>query len=373
MMKKVIKKIYLMSVYGLFRMLPVKKRRVIFSSYYGRQYSGDPKALYESLINSGRVYDIIWVLNHNVSTKIKLKSKIVSRYSIRHLYYLATSEYRIDNCQESHWLKPSIQTKYIQTWHGTPIKKIAQDVPGNHMQELKFDWLLDSKSWTYLLSPSDFVANNLKQAFGIKSKNIISIGSPRNDILLEKNEIKKNEIKEKIGVLYNKKIILYAPTFRNNVNDMKSFNVLSEVANNLPEDYIILIRAHSNVKCTFTHINTENFIDVTSYNDVQEILLISDVLVTDYSSIFFDFAILERPMIFFSFDLIEYQEQSRGFYVDYSSFVPGCIVTDKEGLVDSIINYTGDEIDYKEFNYYYNNNNICSKDVLNKIGLLDDF
>ncbi|WP_170960929.1 CDP-glycerol glycerophosphotransferase family protein, partial [Vibrio sp. F12] len=186
-LKKIIKNIYLSVVYRVFKLFPICKGRVIFSSYYGRQYSGDPKALYQTLIENNYPKSIVWVINSDISEEISKHSTVVSRYSIFHLYYLATSEFRIDNCQESSLLNPRDEMTYIQTWHGTPIKKIAQDVPGNHMSDLKSDWLADAKSWDFLLCPSEQVATLLCNAFQIDSNKAMILGNPRNDILLKQD------------------------------------------------------------------------------------------------------------------------------------------------------------------------------------------
>ncbi|MBY7701401.1 CDP-glycerol glycerophosphotransferase family protein [Vibrio harveyi] len=369
-LKLFIKHLYLKSVYGLFKLLKLEKGSFIFSSFYGEQYSGDPKAIYETLRDYNYGKRIVWVLNSN---EIIDDCVIVKRYSLRHFYYLATSEFRVDNCQESYLLKPKPESIYLQTWHGTPLKKIAQDIEDNRFSRIKKDWFKDANSWSYLLSSSDNIASKLSNAFSISRDRVLEIGYPRNDLFFSCSNEKMQEIKNELGLPKRKKVILYAPTFRDG-NSKFDLNLDLDVLNKkLGNDYIFLIRMHSNIKRSSMLSYEKNIIDVSNYHDVQNLMLISDVLVTDYSSLFFDYAILKRKMIFYAYDLEEYESVCRGFYYNYKEFVPGDLVYNQNELIDSIFDESFDLQRVIDFNREFNpNSDNVSESVLRKLGVIDD-
>ncbi|SMY17024.1 CDP-glycerol glycerophosphotransferase family protein [Photobacterium aquimaris] len=365
--------IYLGLIFKFFKMLGVKENYIFFSSFYGRQYSGDPKALHQELKRRKLDYQCIWLLNDkslNVYDDI-----IVRRYSLKHLYYLARAKYRIDNCQESYLLKPHKDTVYIQTWHGTPLKKIAQDIDDNSFDEIKKDWLLDSQSWNYLTSPNRNVSNIFYKSFGLDEKtDILEFGNPRNDIFFsEDKEQKITKIKDSLGIAKNKKVILYAPTFRDGFESKASLNFsLEDMSNALGDNYVFLIRTHSNVVNKIPNIeNNTTFKDVSRYSDAQELLLISDILISDYSSIFIDYSLLSRKIIFYAYDYEFYKSKCRDLYFDFETFVPGPIVQNSADLIKEILSGSFDKEKVKRFSDDYNTNTAtASYDVLKHVGII---
>lgn len=376
--KKILGWLYLGQFYKLLKILPINKRKIIFSSFVGRQVSGNPKALYEKIIKLKKQYKCVWVYNDE-SYQFTKNTKVVKRFSFGHLYHLATAKYRIDDCVDSHYFKPRRGSIYLQTWHGTPLKKIANDKITNKdlsKNKKKKNTLLDTCYWDFLISPSDEVSNILSKAFNIDKKIIIKTGYPRNEILLDYTKQDKKEVLKNLKIKTNKKIILYAPTFRDDEKD--SFNLklnYNKLFERLSQDYIILIRMHSNVEEVENNFFDGEFtFNVSSYDDVQELYIISDLLITDYSSVFFDYALLERPMLFYAYDMDKYAKELRGFYFDYEELVPGDIVRDEDELINRIIdlkdnmNECQQKIKYfnKRFNKYHKGS---SNKVLKKIGL----
>lgn len=374
-MKKIIKWLYLSQFFNIFKLFGVNTKRIIFSSFYGKQYSGDPKVLYETLhsINNDE-YEYIWVLNSADNTNLLSNTKTVSRYSLKHLYYLATSKYRIDNCQESKYLKPHKNTVYLQTWHGTPLKKIAQDIEDSSFDEVKQDWEKDSSYWTYLLSSSTQVSKLLSKAFLIDEKKIITLGYPRNDMLMNVSEEVKDRIFKKVGISTNKKVILYAPTFRDDAKDFFSIKLtLDNFISSLSDDYILMIRMHTNIKNKSSEIfDKKNIYDVSLYDDIQELYTIADILVRYYSSVFFDYSLLQKPIIFYAYDLEKYKNVLRGFYYDYES-LPGVIVQSEDELytcIKNIQNYNYNKLN--DFNHRFNEfqSSQSTLQILKKVGLI---
>lgn len=353
-MKEIIKFIYFFLIYRIFFIFPVKKNRIIFSSYYGKSYSCNPKMICEYILKNNLDYEIIYVLNNNNNNN-RDKIKFVKRGSLQYLFYFATSKYRISNCQESYYLKPRKKMIYLQTWHGTPLKKIAQDIIGKQFYKIKKEWKIEASYWNYLIVSNEGLNELFKKAFEIEKCKIINCNYPRNEIFKENNRIHK--IKDELanyGLDKDKKIILYAPTFRDGEKIFK-LNLSEKFIEQITKKYNFLFRAHSNIEKSFLD---KKIIDVSKYDDINELYLVTDILITDYSSVFFDFALLEKPMIFYPYDIIKYGSILRGFYYPYNIVVPGPIVLNEENLLLEILNLEKnfDKEKIKKFNKKFNNN-----------------
>ncbi|MGI2215215.1 CDP-glycerol glycerophosphotransferase family protein [Shewanella oncorhynchi] len=361
---------YLKVFYSVFSLFPIREKRIVFSSFYGKQFSGDPKAIYLLIEEMNLGTECIWVLNNRENRNFKT----VNRYSLKHLYYLATCQYRIDNCQEKSILRSRSGCVNVQTWHGTPVKKIAQDIEQVGFSSIKKEWQKDALSWNYFITSSKSTTDLLSNAFNISRDICLEYGNPRNDILHAYSEDHVNNIKKKIGLNKDKKVILYAPTFRDGndtFNIELDFNLLSKMLN---DDYVFLVRMHSNIR-QFKSVDVDGsfVVNVTDYDDVQDLLLISDCLVTDYSSLFFDFALLKRKMIFYAYDIEKYEMDSRGLYYNYRCFVPGNVVLNQHELIDEILSENVNEDIIDDFNNKYNSRSgDATFSVLKEIGLIRD-
>jgi CDP-glycerol glycerophosphotransferase len=371
-------------IYNFFKFLfNVKGNRIIFISYYGKQYSDNPKWLYEYCLSKDLDLEYIWVLNDIEYSKIKKHPnlKVIKSSSIKWLYYMATSKYWVNNCNMASEIIPPKDTIYLQTWHGTPLKKIGLDITvdtSKQMQRYLKDIRSEVKNWSYIISSSLKVSRILKSAFGVTDSQIIECNYPRNDILLGNNLTdKRNEILKKLHLDNNeKKIILYAPTFRTTEDE---FNIEMDkilLKNELENDYIFLFRKHSNIKkINPSLVNDSFYINVSDYDDIQELYVISDILITDYSSVFFDFALLERLMIFYPYDFERYQDELRGFYFNYDETVPGPITRTTEGILNIIRNSEKNIMKYKlkikKFNSTFNSSleGEGSKKIMELLGL----
>lgn len=367
-MKEIVKFIYFFLIYRIFFIFPMKKNRIVFSSYYGKNYSCNPRMICEYMIKENLNYEIIYVLNQNNQNNQNIK--FVKRGSLKYLFYFATSKYRISNCQESYYLKPRKGMIYLQTWHGIPLKKIAQDINGKEFDKIKKEWKIEANYWDYLIVSNEELNQLFKKAFGIEKCKIINCNYPRNEIFKESSRIPKIKRElENYGLNKNKKIILYAPTFRDGEEIFK-LNLSKKFIEEVTENYNFLFRAHSNIKNSILH---EKIIDVSKYDDINELYLIADILITDYSSVFFDFALLEKPMIFYPYDIIKYENILRGFYYPYNATVPGPIVFNEEELLSEILkvekNFDKEKI--KKFNKKFNSNfNVNSiEKILKEIGI----
>lgn len=329
--------------------LPTKKKTIVFESFLGKQYSDNPKALYLYIKKHYPEYKLYWSITRD-RPKIFEENKlsVLPRFGLKWVLVMARAEYWITNSRLPLWLPKPKGTIYVQTWHGTPLKKLALDMdevlmPGTNTKKYKKNFLKEASKWDYLISPNRYSTNIFKSAFNF-NRNIIESGYPRNDIL--KNGLNKENIiniKRKAKLPVNKKILLYAPTWRDNqfhsVGKYK-FNLqldLNKMKQELGDEYIILLRLHYLVSDKLNLLNLEDFVyDFSTYEDINELYLISDMLITDYSSVFFDYAVLKRPIFFYAYDLEDYRDKLRGFYFDFIKDAPGPIIKSTEKLIDAI-------------------------------------
>ena len=331
----------------------VDDKVVFFESFQGRNYSCSPKAIYEEMRDSGNYndYECIWSFRDTrkpgkiFEKLVGLNASDVPKVSIAKYetfsYYkaLAKAKYWVMNSNVRPFLKPSKEQVYIQTWHGTPLKKIGLDVLGSEL-----DYGKEGKKFSYMISPSEYCTEKYISAFGLQGREdiILEMGYPRNDALFTFDQAKVNSILRELDVPRGKKLILYAPTFRDNKHSQVSgyenasgidFDKLQEQLGN---EYIILFRAHYFVAKNMDFAKYKDFIiDVSDYEDVNDLYIISDMLITDYSSVFFDYANLKRPIIFYMYDYEDYKESARDFYLDQNE-LPGPIAKTQDELVKAI-------------------------------------
>lgn len=350
-MRKTIEKFYQLLIRGLFiffGQLP-KKEQFFFESFHGKQYSDNPRAIYEYLTVHYPEMKSLWAVKKGFEAPFMNHSvPFVPRLGLRWVYEMARSKYWVFNTRMPDWMVKTKGTTYVQTWHGTPLKRLGLDIeqvaiPGTNTKAYQDLFMKESKRWDVLLSPNAFSSNAFRSAFGYTGK-ILENGYPRNDLLIKEshNNNKREQIRKKLGIKSGKKVVLYAPTWRDNqyhqVGAYKYEPVLpiEEILAKNP-DIVLLLRLHYLVtdKPEVTKYDGR-VIDCSSYEDIQDLYILSDLLVTDYSSVMFDYAYTRRPMLFYMYDYASYAEQIRGFYFDPQAELPGPIVHTKEELVRAL-------------------------------------
>ena len=245
------------------------------------------------------------------------------------------------------------ETKVLQLWHGTgSIKKFGQDSNKGRIKEL--EKRLNSNI-DYLFVNSDLLTDEYAGAFGVDKAKVYATGLPRTDWLLklindDKLDEKLNTIKDKISRKKNisikgKKIILYAPTFRDDEVDNPKLHInIEKLMKNLPDNIILFLRLHPFVSSAFNEKDLlPNSFNVSDYKDLNELMVVSDGLITDYSSLIFDYCVLNKPMYFFADDIVEFGLNGRGFYLDYNKELPGIIPDSEEDLARIIIKDLSDK------------------------------
>ncbi|MGF1699401.1 CDP-glycerol glycerophosphotransferase family protein [Photobacterium makurazakiensis] len=349
----------------------IENETIVFECFQGRNISDSPYAIYKKIIDDygSENYKFIWVLDKrdNASQERVIKNKNTSFVLYGTKEYdevYAKSKYWVTNCRLPFRIKKKIEQKYIQCWHGTPLKKLGHDISQganaiNSLLGLKYGYHVDSVRYDKFISPSRYATECFYSSFKIQKEIILELGYPRNDYLVNNkhNEKEKNRIRNSLNIGTDKKVVLYAPTWRDNQfsskinshffdNRLEDEKFLSEFG----EEYVFIFRGHY-----FTKTAEDNlfFINVSEYNDVNELYLISDILITDYSSVFFDYALLERPILFFMYDRSQYENENRGFYIDVESQLPGPICETIDELVSVMRNMPEKALN-RGFNELYN-------------------
>lgn len=336
-------------LFYILSLLP-KKKVVIFESFHGKQYSDNPRAIYEYMLENEVDYTMYWSIDKRYKKAIVNKDiKSIYRFSLRWLMLTPRAKYWVTNSRLPMFMRKSRSTTYLQTWHGTPLKKLATDMkmvqmPGTDTVKYKRNFLRESRKWDYLVSPNAYSTKIFKRAFNF-NKEIIESGYPRNDYLINNNNANMiTSIKKKSSIPFNRKVILYAPTWRDNqYYDIGKYKFkiqmdLDKMMSNLGDNYIILLRLHYLVAENLDLSAYKGFVyDCSRHDDIRELYLISDLLITDYSSVFFDYANLKRPMLFYVYDIDDYRDNLRGFYFDLEKEAPGPLVKTTDGLIKEII------------------------------------
>ena len=233
---------------------------------------------------------------------------------------------------------------------------------GMNFEEMANTYDNDVSKYNYMISPSHFTTEVFQTAFQINKERLIETGYPRNDILSNYTKEDIVRIKQQMRLPSDKKIILYAPTWRDNSFNMQGYTFNLEVNFKkwyeiLKEDYIVIFKPHYLIVNDFDLTGLEDFVYyVDPIVDISSLYLISDLLITDYSSVFFDYAILKRPIYFYMYDLEDYRDALRGFYLDIYHDLPGDIIEDEDILLDKIKNSIYDYSKQSLFNQRFNNN-----------------
>lgn len=347
--KKIVIKLYKIET----KILPINKNIIVFESNLGRNYTGNPRCIYEEMVRLGldKKYRC-YIMLDDVSTNVPGNCKKLKRTRTAYFFIMGIAGTLVCDSRQPKYIIKREGVNYIQTWHGTPLKKLALDMESVNMggetdiEKYKKNFYDNTRTWDYLISQNHFSTEVFRRAF-VFDKIMLEIGYPRNDILFQGNNKEYiNELKDKMGLPSDKKIILYAPTWRDNeyyskgaykFSSAMDFDLLKE---RLGDDYICIVKYHYLVKENLDWSKYQGFVyKFDMCDDIAELYLVSDMLITDYSSVMFDYSVLKRPMLFFAYDLEDYKDNLRGFYFDFIEEAPGPITKTTEELSSFILNY----------------------------------
>ena len=312
------KQLILRAFYSVCRCLPVKKKTVLLFSYYGGQYGGSPKYICEYLSKHSD-FKVIWAftdpsVHHGCSA-----DKTVRYGRFGYYYRLATSEILITNYRMTEEFRKRKGQRYLQTWHSSlRMKMIEKDaentLPENYLRMAK----IDSPQIDWLLAGSEISRKIFERAFWYTGV-IATTGTPQCDVLFNTPEGIGEKVRRCLGIGQEKKILLYAPTFRKN-DDLSVYlsgteELLEAVTARFGGEWVLLVRLHPHLLREADSLSFgERVINATAYDDAQELLAVSDVLLSDYSAIVFDFALTHRPCFLYTPDIDRYTSGDRGLY-----------------------------------------------------------
>jgi CDP-glycerol glycerophosphotransferase len=344
----IIKNLYKKAFYVL-GLLPVNKKIVIFESFLGKQFSDNPRAIYEYLQENQYPYKLYWSVDKKYLDNFKDKNlNCIKRFSIKWLFIMPRARFWVTNSRFPLWIPKPKHTTYIQTWHGTPLKRLAADMeevymPGTTAEKYKKNFIKEAKNWDYLISPNAYSTEIFRRAFQF-DKEVLETGYPRNDFICKhNNQDTREKLVNNYGIPLDKKVILYAPTWRDDQFYEKGkyrFDInldLDLMREKLGDNYVILFRLHYLISENLDLTPYEGFAyDFSNHEDIRELYLLADILITDYSSVFFDYSNLRRPMIFYVYDIDQYRDNLRGFYFDFEQEAPGPLVKTTEELIQTV-------------------------------------
>lgn len=372
----------------------VNDKLCVFEAFNGRKYCDSPKAIYLEMLNNKKYsdYKFVWAFTNPDDFKFLEKNKntkVVKYNSEEYMKTYASAKYFFTPSRLPDYIIPKENQVYVQFWHGTPLKRLGFDilVKGKNALNTTKEWSrkyeYDASRYTYMVSPSKFTTEKYISAFNLKKLNkdkcILETGYPRNDALFKFDDKYVEKLKKELKLPKDKKIILYAPTWRDDQYKPGTGYTYSlgldfdNFKEKFGDEYIILFRTHYLVASSIDLSKYEGFIfDVSNYSDINDLYILSDMIITDYSSVFFDYANLKRPMLFYMYDLSDYKNNMRDFYFDLD-LLPGPIVEKEEDLYKEIknINKYWDKYKnkYEKFNEKFNylDDENSSKRVLEEI------
>jgi len=321
---------------------------LIFESFGGRQVSDSPYAIYQLFKQLYPGFRFIWSIDRSQKAFCKENGiPFIVRRTAKWVRTLEKATFWISNARFPAWVKKPSYVTYIQTWHGTPLKKLGLDIenvsmPGTTTTKYHANFVKEANRWDALISPNDYSTQIFRSAFGFNNQ-ILKVGYPHNDELINSSADDIVALKQEMGIPLDKKVVLYAPTYRDNQFAEKgkyTFELpfsLDDFKKQYGDDAVLVLRMHYLISNALDISGYEDFVyDLSNHPSISDLYLVSDMLITDYSSVFFDYAYLKRPILFYPYDYHMYKDELRGFYLDYEKDLPGEIAHNQTQLMTEI-------------------------------------
>lgn len=336
----VVRKYYYTIALMIFRIFKIDNNKVMVISYFGKGYGDNGKYIAESLLKCKPDIKLYWATYDSNKGSLPKQINYCKYGSIAYLFHLATSKVWINNCRFELGIIKRKQQYYIQTWHSSlRLKVIEKDAIDNLNKKYIKSAQNDSKMCDLIISGSQISSDIYKNSFWYDGE-VIETGTPRCDLFF--NEGFKNEYRELICKEYNvdvsKKIVLYAPTFRDYSN-FESLD-LNKLKNMIGENYTLMLRFHPKVNI---NVNEDSdIINVTKYPDIQQLICACDYFITDYSGCCFDAMYANKPVILYVPDLNEYLKRERKLYFDFEQ-LPFLKTSSYEEVGNIIMNFDSEK------------------------------
>ena len=369
-----------------YKLVSVDNQLVIFISFHGRGYSDNPRAIYEQMKKDPRFkdYRFIWFIKNHKEKNIQIPGAEIKEYfSFPYFYYLSKAKYWIINCKMPTYICKKPEQVYLQTWHGTPLKRLAHDIiapedatfyrSGVSFEKMCHSYDVDVERYNYMISPNKFCTEVFQTSFRIDRERLIETGYPRNDFITNATIKEIEQLKKKFHLPLDKKIVLYAPTWRDNsyvaagytFELEANFHKWKEI---LGDEYVVVFKPHYLIinKYEGDHSLDGFLYSINADSEINELYVLSDILITDYSSVFFDYAVLNRPIYFYMYDLEQYKDELRGFYLDIYTELPGKIYEDESKMLLDIKDHIYDYSFLEKFNERFNSEQTgnCAQKVI---------
>ncbi len=333
MVQKIYK--YVMSMVFKFISLFIKtdEKLILFNSL-GRKFNDSPRAIFNYMVNDKRYqdYKFVWALDEPEKYSIP-NSNVVRMDTMKYFITALKAKYWVSCVNIERGLNfKNKKTIYLNTWHGTPLKLIGNAAKGRK----DFDF----SSIDIFCYAGKYEREIYKRDFNVLPNNLLYSGLPRNDELYEVSNQQIIECKRKLNIPQDKKIILYAPTWRDSTDNGKSYSIKPPMdivywQKELEDDYILLLRTHAYTNKVMGIEFNEFIRDFSEYPEINDLLIVADILISDYSATIFDYSILERPIICFGYDHDQYFTE-RGFYIDLEKELPSGVIETQQEVIRKI-------------------------------------
>ncbi len=312
----------------------------VFESFGGTQAGDGPRALFEGLRRRGTDLELVWSVD-DAAVATPPGSRAVVRGSAAWFEAVTSARLLVNNNTFPPFVEPGPGQTYLQTWHGTPLKRIGSDAASRLSTERYVRQLRrEASTWDVLLSSGPFCTEVFRRALDYPGP-VLEVGRPSNDVLLGPGAVgRRSAVRERLGLAPEATAVLYAPTWRDNLRPGGSWQKVRLLDHRAllaaRPDVTVLYRGHPNTGRRREVRHPARVLDVTAYPDVADLYLAADVLVTDYSAALFDFALTDRPIVLLAPDLVAYRDRVRGLYLDLEAIAPGPVVTDTRGVVEAL-------------------------------------
>lgn len=330
--------------YEQLRAGPVRENMIVFDSMGGKHYSCNPRAIFEEMRRREPNLEFVW-LSADGQFPSPEGARVVLKNSREHYEAAACARVVVANLTLPWYRKRDGQT-YIQTWHGTPLKTLGFDSTtlAEHRSRAFEKITVDVMQWDVLISPNPYTTQIMRRAYRFEGE-VLESGYPRNDLLKSSDAAQRAAaVRASLGIAPDRRVVLYAPTWRDDLiiggRPSRVYELALDVKRAraaLARDHVLLLRAHHHMATDRAWRGGDGFlVDVSDYPDIADLYLAADVLVTDYSSAMFDFAVTGKPIVFFAYDLERYRDEVRGFYFDLEAQAPGPVLRTSDEVVAAL-------------------------------------
>lgn len=349
----------------IMRIFPINKKKIVCCNMKGKRYGDNPKYIADEIIKQNLDYEIVWLMKKEYEAELPKQIRRANYNIFSIAYELATAFVWIDSNSKPYGVKKRKGQYYIQTWHGSyGLKKMYGDIPDKISLFDKKNIMYNSSIQDLFVSNSKFYSDIYRRAFWYTGQ-ILECGSPRNDIFFtESNECVKNV--EKYFNIKGKKLALYAPTYRNDfktdVYRLDFEKLRTALEKRFGGEWVVLVRLHPHNLVDAKDFITYNdrIINATNYNVMQELLVASDILISDYSSCMFDFVTTMKPCFIYATDALQYKEEHDFYFNIYD--LPFGLATNNDEMENQI--KTFDEVKYnKKLKQLFNEVGLCDKGI----------